>query len=78
MTPCRCRHCGAPFFPGPAARRLRRLLSAVIEAILQYLDELDGDADLEPAADAEPSMGWAAPAGTGSPRAALVGEDVED
>jgi hypothetical protein len=33
----------------------------VIEAMLTYLDELDGDADLEPGADAEPSMGWPAP-----------------
>ena len=78
MTPCRCRHCGTPFPVGAASRRIRRLLGAVIEAILHYLDELDGDVDLEPAADPEPSLGWSPPAGAGSAWAAQAGVDMED
>jgi hypothetical protein len=64
LSGCRCRHCGAAIPSAPRARRLRRLLEAVIEAMLTYLDELDGDADLESTADAEPSMGWSAPLAT--------------
>lgn len=36
----------------------RERLEAAIEAALELLDRLDGDADLEPGGDDEPSLGW--------------------
>lgn len=40
---------------GPA---LRRHIETTIEALLDQLDELDGDCDIEEAGDDEPSLGW--------------------
>lgn len=38
--------------------RLRARMEAAIEAMLAMLDELEGDVDLEPDNDDEPSLGW--------------------
>ncbi|HWJ74680.1 MAG TPA: hypothetical protein VNX29_16075 [Kaistia sp.] len=37
---------------------LRRRMQAAVDALIEALDALDGDADLEPANDDEPSLGW--------------------
>lgn len=39
---------------------LRRRMEAAIDSMLALLDELDGDPDLEPDNDDEPSLGWPA------------------
>jgi len=36
----------------------RRRMEAAIETLIAALDALDGDSDLEPATDDEPSIGW--------------------
>lgn len=42
----------------PITPAMRARLEATIEALVALLDEIDGDADLEPDEDAEPSLGW--------------------
>lgn len=37
---------------------VRRQIEATIEALIDVLDTADGSPDLEPDADAEPSLGW--------------------
>lgn len=37
---------------------LRQALEALVEALIGYLDGLDGDPDMEPSSDLEPSLGW--------------------
>ncbi|GGE24979.1 hypothetical protein GCM10011390_50490 [Aureimonas endophytica] len=37
---------------------MRRALADEIERLLRIIDALDGDPDLEPDADGEPSLGW--------------------
>jgi hypothetical protein len=44
------------FLPVTSAMRAR--LEQTIEALVALLDEIDGDADLEPGVDDEPSLGW--------------------
>ncbi len=39
-------------------RSSRRQIVAAIHAMIDRLDSLDGDCDLEPDADSEPSLGW--------------------
>lgn len=39
-------------------RALRRRMEAAIDVLLATLDALDGESDLEPANDDEPSLGW--------------------
>ncbi len=39
-------------------KRLRHLIEEVIELLLLACDEMDGNPDLEPDADGEPSLGW--------------------
>lgn len=71
-----------PFTPrGPASATahratmspdLRRSIEATIEALIELLDFAGGDADQEPDADGEPSLGW-------SPTMALgTADDCED
>lgn len=43
-------------------RALRNRLERTIELLLMNLNAMDGDPDFEPGSDAEPSLGWAAPA----------------
>ena len=45
---------------------LRRSIEATIEALIELLDFADGDADLEPDADGEPSLGWSLTMATGT------------
>jgi len=42
----------------PVTRAMRMRIEATIEQLLGLLDEIDSDADLEPANDDEPSLGW--------------------
>lgn len=42
----------------PVTRAMRMRIEATIEQLVGLLDEIDGDADLEPANDDEPSLGW--------------------
>lgn len=59
--------------------RLRERIEATIEAMIAMLDELDGDADLEPDTDAEPSLGWReAAAGCGCDHTMFNDEAEED
>ena len=62
----------------PAAPRLRERIEAEIERLISLLDTLDGDADLEPGNDDEPSMGWSYSfEGVPVPPAADGGDDRE-
>lgn len=45
---------------------IRAAISDHIEALISYLDDIDGDPDLEPDADAEPSLGSLEKFGQGS------------
>lgn len=42
----------------PMTPSLRSRIEATIEQLLALLDQIDGDPDLEPGADDEPSLGW--------------------
>ncbi len=42
----------------PVTPAMRARLEATIDALVGLLDEIDGDADFEPANDDEPSLGW--------------------
>ncbi len=42
----------------PPREALRARLTQEIEERIAILDALDGDPDLEPGADAEPTLGW--------------------
>jgi hypothetical protein len=44
--------------PAVARQRLQRKLEAAIDLLILALDRLDGDADLEPGADLEPSLSF--------------------
>jgi hypothetical protein len=56
MTIAHDRAAGAPLFveykPG-----MRRRIAAAVDALIALLDQIDGDVDLEPDADDEPSLG---------------------
>ena len=53
-------------FPALSPATLRQNIEATIERLLVLLDTLDGDPDLEPDADGEPSLGWTATMAFGS------------
>ena len=53
---------------------MRTLIEDAIEALLLVLDELDGDADRESCADAEPYLGWTIE----GPRAGGTTDDREE
>jgi len=42
----------------PVTPAMRARLEATIDALVGLLDEIDGDADFEPANGDEPSLGW--------------------
>ena len=58
-----------------ALATLRKQAVEEIDRLLSFLDNLDGDTDLEPSADAEPSIGWT---GMEAAYATYRGQPVED
>jgi hypothetical protein len=56
----------ADAMPALSPATLRQNIEASIERLLAMLDTLDGDPDLEPDADGEPSLGWTATMAFGS------------
>lgn len=44
--------------PAVARARLHRNLSALVERLISFLDDLDADPDLEPDGGDEPGLGW--------------------
>lgn len=61
-------------------RRIRKEAAEQVDALLGILDRLDGDPDLEPGSDEEPSAGWpvSGPAAVGFANDHTHGEGEQD